>query len=106
MLRSQSRRSLAPTLLAVVVAGLLIAACQTIPETSGVELLANEAEHRVDVRVDGRPFTSYIWPNTIKKPVLYPIKTANGTDVTRGYPLDTRPGERVDHPHHVGMWFN
>ena len=20
--------------------------------------------------------------------------------------MDPRPGERVDHPHHVGMWFN
>ena len=26
--------------------------------------------------------------------------------VTRGFPLDPRPGERVDHPHHVGLWFN
>lgn len=26
--------------------------------------------------------------------------------ITRGWPLDPRPGERVDHPHHVGLWFN
>ena len=26
--------------------------------------------------------------------------------MTRGYPLDPQPGERVDHPHHVGLWFN
>ena len=26
--------------------------------------------------------------------------------VTRGFPLEPRPGERVDHPHHVGLWFN
>jgi hypothetical protein len=38
--------------------------------------------------------------------VLYPLRTANGTLITRGYPLDPRPGERVDHPHHVGMWLN
>ena len=31
---------------------------------------------------------------------------ARGTLVTRGFPLDPRPGERVDHPHHVGLWFN
>src|SRR5262249_16692485 len=41
-----------------------------------------------------------------KKPVLYPLRTANGTIVTRGYPLEPRPGERVDHPHHAGLWFN
>ncbi len=38
--------------------------------------------------------------------MLYPIRTASGTLVTRGFPLDPRPGERVDHPHHVGLWFN
>ena len=26
--------------------------------------------------------------------------------MTRGYPLAPLAGERVDHPHHAGMWFN
>ncbi len=26
--------------------------------------------------------------------------------VTRGWPLEPRPGERTDHPHHDGLWFN
>jgi methane monooxygenase PmoA-like len=64
------------------------------------------AERRVDVTVGGKPFTAYIWPERLAKPVLYPIRTARGTLVTRGFPLDPRPGERVDHPHHVGLWFN
>jgi Methane oxygenase PmoA len=71
-----------------------------------VQIIRHDADRRVDVLVDGRPFTSYIWPVTIKKPVLYPIRSAHGTLVTRGFPLDPRPGERVDHPHHVGLWFN
>jgi hypothetical protein len=61
---------------------------------------------RVDVTMGGKPFTSYIWPDRLAKPVLYPLRTARGTLVTRGFPLDPRPGERVDHPHHVGLWFN
>lgn len=64
------------------------------------------AERRVDIAVDGRPFTSYVYPATLQKPVLYPIRSAGGAVVTRGYPLDPRPGERADHPHHVGHWFN
>jgi hypothetical protein len=75
-------------------------------DESGVRLIANEAARRVDVTVDGRPFASYIWPESVKKPVIYPIRTAEGTLVTRGFPLDPRPGERVDHPHQVGLWFN
>src|SRR3954468_22924294 len=72
----------------------------------GVELKVDESGKRVDITIDGKPFTSYIWPSTLKKPVLYPIRTANGNLVTRGFPLDPRPGERVDHPHHVGVWLN
>jgi hypothetical protein len=26
--------------------------------------------------------------------------------ITRGYPFIKKAGERVDHPHHVGMWLN
>ena len=70
-----------------------------------VDVVTREADRRVDVTVDGKPFTSYIWPTTLKKPVLYPLRTASGTVVTRGWPLEPRPGERVDHPHQVGVWF-
>ena len=71
-----------------------------------VEVVANEAEQRVDVLVDGQLFTAYLFPSTIEKPVLYPIRSATGQTITRGFPLDPMPGERVDHPHHVGLWFN
>ena len=71
-----------------------------------VELAADEAARRVDVRVDGKPFTAYIWPDRLKKPVLFPLRTARGTVVTRGYPLEPRSGEHVDHPHHAGLWLN
>jgi hypothetical protein len=76
------------------------------PQAKGVQLVRNEAGKRVDVTIDGKPFTSYIWPDTLKKPVLYPLRTSAGTVVTRGFPIDPRPGERVDHPHHTGLWFN
>jgi hypothetical protein len=88
--------------------GLPFAALLALPAvlSAGVELEVDEAARRVDVKVDGKPFTSYIWPERLKKPVLYPIRTADGTVITRGFPLDPRPGERVDHPHHVGLWLN
>ena len=71
-----------------------------------VSLSVDEERRRVDVSVDGQPFTSYIWPESIAKAVLYPLRTAKGTIITRGFPLEPRPGERVDHPHHVGLWLN
>jgi hypothetical protein len=70
-----------------------------------VELQPRVAERRVDVTVDGQPFTSYAWPERVSKPILNPVRTARGTIVTRGFPLDPRPGERVDHVHQAGYWF-
>jgi hypothetical protein len=89
--------------------GCLLAAC-TLQGMAwaeqGVKVAADEAHQRVDVTIDGKPFTSYVWPSVLKKPVLFPLIAADGMDVVRGFPLAPRPGERVDHPHHAGIWFN
>jgi hypothetical protein len=90
---------------AAALGGLLAAATLTA-QPKGVAVTANESARRVDVTVDGKPFTSYIYPTSLKKPTLFPIRTAKGTLITRGYPLEPRASERVDHPHHVGLWFN
>lgn len=71
-----------------------------------VQIVPNNDEQKVDVYIEGKAFTSYIYPNTLKKPVLYPIITPEGSKITRKYPLEASAGERVDHPHHVGLWFN
>ena len=94
-----------------VVLGLLAAFAMTgsalaAATGKGVQVVADEAHRRVDITIDGKPFTSYIWPTSLKKPVLYPLITDEGVTVTRGYPLEPRPDERVDHPHHAGLWFN
>ena len=75
-------------------------------EQGSVSFVDKSDQKKVDVMMDGLLFTSYIWPDNIMKPVLYPVVTASGTEVTRGFPLKPRAGERVDHPHHVGIWFN
>lgn len=75
-------------------------------QADGVKVSVDEGQKRVDVTIDGKPFTSYVWPDTLKKPVLFPLIAPDGVTVTRGYPLAPRKGERVDHPHHAGLWFN
>jgi hypothetical protein len=74
--------------------------------TDRIRVLPNEEQRRVDILVDGQQFTSYMWPENLAKPVLYPLRTAKGSIVTRGFPLEPRAGERIDHPHHAGLWFN
>jgi hypothetical protein len=75
-------------------------------QMKAVKFVTDEKNKKVDVMIDGKLFTSYIYPDDLDKPVLYPIYTANGTVITRGFPRNPRGGERVDHPHHVGLWFN
>ena len=108
-----NRRSLLSLAIATVAASTTASAqatntraVKTSPDQNYVEVVPHAAARRVDVLVGGKSFTSYIWPTTLKKPVLYPLRSASGTVVTRGYPLEPRPGERVDHPHHAGLWFN
>lgn len=70
--------------------------------------VSQRADDRADVTVGGEPFTSYLTDEAapvLTKPVLVPLRTPNGTPITRGYPLSPRRGERVDHPHHIGLWF-
>lgn len=93
-------------LLLSVVAGIMAFTTRDYPQAKRFVIVENKGGKRLDVLVDGKPFTSYIYPDDIMKPVLYPLRTAEGSFITRGWPLDPRPGERVDHPHHVGMWFN
>ncbi len=88
-----------------LIAGIVFASCAQ-EKQQRFTITENKAEKRVDITLDGKPFTSYIYPESLKKPVLYPIYTADGSLITRGWPMDPRPGERVDHPHHVGLWFN
>lgn len=87
---------------------LSIGECFTQSKKDLIQLIIKDKEHKVDILVDGKLFTSYFYPNDsiLKKPVLFPILTSKGTTITRGYPFATRAGERVDHPHHVGMWLN
>ena len=71
-----------------------------------VEFLVNETDKKVDVIIDGKLFTSYIYPENLKKPVLWPVISPAGNMLTRSYPMIKKEGESVDHPHHIGIWLN
>lgn len=71
-----------------------------------VEVKVNEAKKQVDILIGGSLFTTYRWDDELKKAVLFPINTALGTVITRGFPIAPRAGESVDHPHQIGLWLN
>lgn len=71
-----------------------------------VKVIKAGKENKVNIFIGEKLFTSFLSPDTLEKPVLFPVYAANGTIVTRGFPLDPQPNDPTDHPHHVGIWFN
>jgi hypothetical protein len=91
-------------ILNLFIALLLLSGCNS--SDGNVEFRHDRANNRVEVFINGNIFTSYFYPPDSEKPVLTPIFTSSGKEITRGYPHEPRPFERVDHPHHVGLWLN
>jgi hypothetical protein len=72
----------------------------------GFAFIERPGDKQIDVMFNNQLLTSYCYYDSVMKPVLYPLMTVSGTVVTRGYPLNPTAGERVDHPHHIGLWLN
>lgn len=81
-------------------------AAEPKPKPIAIQLKADPVAHKVTILAAGQPFTEFIYPDTLEKPTLYPIYASDGQLITRGFPLQPRTGEPVDHPHHIGLWFN
>ncbi|PCJ96573.1 MAG: hypothetical protein COA50_06915 [Flavobacteriaceae bacterium] len=104
----------------VVCLGLISLSCKDAKKTDTAEKIVAVSEmnlpkitfahdtinKKVAVKIDGELFTSYLYDGQTPKPILYPIIAKNGATITRGFPYSPRPNERVDHPHHAGLWFN
>ncbi|MBA4055964.1 MAG: hypothetical protein C0490_14715, partial [Marivirga sp.] len=84
----------------------LIMFAYSVHAQKGFSLVDKPANKKVELRYDGKLLTAYCYFDSTEKPVLFPIKTLSGVTVTRGYPVSPVPGERTDHPHHLGLWLN
>ena len=102
------KRSLLAVLIAVAVviimAGLYV--LRQSEKYKSVKIVRQDSEQKIDIYVNNALFTTFQYPHDFEKTFLYPIYAPNGSVVTRGFPLEPRKGERVDHPHQVGLWFN
>lgn len=72
----------------------------------GVSFTHHPDKQEIAIHINGQHFSNFLYHDALKKHVLYPLKTAGGTIITRGFPINTLPGERVDHQHHLGHWLN
>ncbi len=61
---------------------------------------------QIEVRIGDQVFGTYYFGANAPKPYFYPLRSAQGTILTRGYPMVKNiPGEDHDHPHHRAMYF-
>jgi len=68
-----------------------------------VELV--RGENRIDVVIAGELFTSCLYGENMTKPLLIPVRTPSGIEVSRRHPLTEIEGGSTDHEHHVGIFF-
>jgi Family of unknown function (DUF6807) len=95
---------LIPLKVMILATGLVIDAQS--PKDKSVRLERLDDQHKVNVYINGTLFTSFQFPSGLEKPFLFPVFAPNGSVITRGFPIEPRKGERVDHPHQIGLWFN
>ncbi len=92
--------------LAACLFSLAVSPCAFAQTNEMVKVVKENNKNKIDIFIGTKPFTSFLYPDTLEKPVLYPVYSVEGTDVTRGFPLNPKPGDATDHPHHIGIWFN
>ena len=83
----------------------LVLPCALVPAADETVKLQKHADS-VEVLIGGKAFTTYYFGPNSPKPYMAPLRSAQGTVVTRGFPMRTDiSGERHDHPHHRGLFF-
>src|ERR1700726_634941 len=69
-----------------------------------VELQQNG--NQINILIAGRPFAAYYFDPAVAKPYLFPLRSAQGTVITRSFPmLSDIAGEARDEPHQRAMYF-
>ena len=77
-----------------------------IGQDSHIHFIEKPDSQKISIYIDQTLFTEFLYSDTLYKQVLYPIYTASGTEITRGYPARPKADEQTDHPHQMGLWFS
>ena len=89
--------------LAVIAAFLAIPVVQADGPGLRRDFAYKKGDGTVDILKDGKLVARYVFKDT-PKPYFYPVYAPNGEKVTRGFPVESIPGEPRDHPHHRSFW--
>lgn len=79
----------------------VIVAAATVPFVARMcaaeQVTLAKLDDRVRVEIGGKLFTEYVFTGA-SRPYCYPILAADGTPLTRDFPMKQTPGEETDHP--------
>jgi hypothetical protein len=85
---------------------ILVLACATPASRAAPKVVEFvQGRDKIDVMIGDKLVTSYVYGNALPKPVLVPVRTPSGIEVSRRHPLVELKGGSMDHLHHVGLFF-
>lgn len=75
--------------------------------TAIAQVKITSEDSRIRVEINSKPYADFVVKSDeAMKPYLYPLRAADGTIVTRHWPMDKVSAiEPVDHQHQRGVWF-
>jgi hypothetical protein len=83
----------------------LLITCLLLAVSALADVKIDRKSDQIDVEIDGKPFTTFYFGKDLMKPYLHPLRAADGTIITRQWPMEKEiAGESHDHPHHQGLW--
>jgi hypothetical protein len=63
----------------------MAAICAMLSTAADIQL--KRSPHKIDISINGKPFTTYYFDPEMAKPYLMPLRTASGAIVTRDFPV-------------------
>jgi hypothetical protein len=55
--------------------------------TTAAPVSVSRGDKKIDIAIDGRPFTTYYFNDVVAKPYLMPLRTASGIVISRDFPV-------------------
>ncbi|EHQ26916.1 DUF6807 domain-containing protein [Mucilaginibacter paludis] len=92
--------------IAIGIALLYSLSAQGAHQADYVKIVSVPAKKRIDITIGGELFTSLLYADSLKRPTLFPIYTAQKNMITRGWPIVPQVKDRTDYAHQVGLWFS
>ena len=83
----------------------VMAACQSAEPTAAPRPLSARSDRESIGVFAGSDLFARMRVGYRERMTMSRLRASNGIEVLRGFPLEPRPGESVDHPEQTGVWF-